>query len=108
MSRHFVTGATGFVGGALVLALLDATDDDVVCLVRAADRAAAEERLHRALAAQARAYGREDLLSALAERCRAVPGDLAAGAGLDRALAEGCKEVWHEAAPLRYLQRDAD
>ncbi|HSR26131.1 MAG TPA: SDR family oxidoreductase [Candidatus Eisenbacteria bacterium] len=107
MSRHFVTGATGFVGGALVLALLEATGDDVVCLVRA-DRVVAEERLHRVLSSRARAYGRDDLLSGVAERCRAVPGDLAAGAGLDPALAEGCREVWHAAASLRYLQRDAD
>jgi thioester reductase-like protein len=35
---HAVAGATGFVGRALVLRLLDRTDADVVCLVRPSSR----------------------------------------------------------------------
>ena len=33
-STHLVTGATGFVGSALVLELLRCTEDRVVCIVR--------------------------------------------------------------------------
>lgn len=107
MSRHLVTGATGFVGGALVLSLLEATGDEVVCLVRAADRAAAQERLQRVLTDAAAAYGRSDLLPAVNERCLAVPGDVAAEGGVEAGSVGACSEVWHSAASLRYLQRDA-
>ena len=34
IATHFVTGATGLVGSAVVLELLQRTTDDVFCLVR--------------------------------------------------------------------------
>lgn len=34
VTTHFITGATGFVGSALVLELLQRTSDEVLCLVR--------------------------------------------------------------------------
>ncbi len=45
-TRHLVTGATGVVGGALVLELLRRTDDVVLALVRpgAAERQALPAR----------------------------------------------------------------
>jgi nucleoside-diphosphate-sugar epimerase len=47
----FFTGATGFLGGATLFHLLDsACDGRIVCLVRAADRETAEERVLRSLA----------------------------------------------------------
>ncbi|WP_437900207.1 SDR family oxidoreductase [Sorangium sp. So ce124] len=39
---HLVTGATGFIGGALVLELLRRTDDDIVAMVRPGDTGAVE------------------------------------------------------------------
>jgi nucleoside-diphosphate-sugar epimerase len=47
----FLTGATGFLGGAFLSHLLDGSfEGRIVCLVRAADRASAESRVIRSLA----------------------------------------------------------
>ncbi len=47
----FLTGATGFLGGACLSALLEAgVDDDIVCLVRAEDEETAEARIQRSIA----------------------------------------------------------
>jgi len=46
----FMTGATGFLGMEVLARLLEAGDREVVCLVRATDRAAAEARLDDVLA----------------------------------------------------------
>jgi nucleoside-diphosphate-sugar epimerase len=48
--RVLLTGATGFLGMEVLARLLERTDDEVLCLVRAADREAAEERLDDVLA----------------------------------------------------------
>ncbi|MFI7430834.1 thioester reductase domain-containing protein [Micromonospora sp. NPDC049836] len=48
-TRILLTGATGFLGGHLLLDLLRRSDAHVVCLVRAADEEAAENRLGAAL-----------------------------------------------------------
>ncbi|MGX2992839.1 thioester reductase domain-containing protein [Streptomyces sp. JNUCC 64] len=48
--RVLLTGATGFLGGHLLLDLLRHGDAHVVCLVRGEDDKAAEERLARSLA----------------------------------------------------------
>lgn len=50
MSRILLTGATGFLGMELLVRLLERTDHEVVALVRAADDAAAQERLDGVLA----------------------------------------------------------
>ncbi|MCV6636157.1 amino acid adenylation domain-containing protein [Candidatus Albibeggiatoa sp. nov. NOAA] len=47
-----LTGATGFVGAALLAELLNDAELQVHCLVRASDKAAAKQRLHDALAVQ--------------------------------------------------------
>ena len=49
MTRVLLTGATGFLGMEVLVRLLERGDREVVCLVRAADAAAAEERLDRVL-----------------------------------------------------------
>jgi nucleoside-diphosphate-sugar epimerase len=48
--RVFLTGATGFLGMEVLARLLERTDDEVLCLVRAPDHAAAEARLDDVLA----------------------------------------------------------
>lgn len=45
-----LTGATGFVGGELLVRLVEQTDHDVLALVRADDDATAQERIDAALA----------------------------------------------------------
>jgi thioester reductase-like protein len=45
-----LTGATGFLGGELLVRLIEESDEDVVALVRARDDAAAQDRIDQALA----------------------------------------------------------
>jgi thioester reductase-like protein len=45
-----LTGATGFLGGELLVRLVEETDQDVVALIRADDDAAAQQRLDATLA----------------------------------------------------------
>jgi nucleoside-diphosphate-sugar epimerase len=103
---QLVSGATGFVGAALVLELLEQTDDDVACLVRPHDDAErARARLTAALTRSCELYGRDDLLPQIEARCHAVPFDLRESS--DDALAQapaGVTEVWHSAASLRFKQ----
>jgi nucleoside-diphosphate-sugar epimerase len=68
-----LTGATGFLGMEVLARLLERTDRDVLCLVRAGSQAAADERLDSVLA---KLYG--DAAPHRA-RVRALPGDLTAG-----------------------------
>jgi len=98
---HLVTGATGFVGGALVLELLATTDDLVLALVRPGAEGA-DTRLHHAIEEAARAYGL-DANTVPWHRLRAVAGDVTApccghpGVRFD--------VLWHSAASLRYEDR---
>ncbi|MEV4350939.1 SDR family oxidoreductase [Actinoplanes sp. NPDC049596] len=105
---HLVTGATGFVGRALVLELLARTAAPVVCLVRAADDQDAQRRLQEALREAAGAYGAEaPVREAIATRCHAVHGDLAQDLGhVAAGWAGSVDQVWHCAASLRFLERD--
>jgi nucleoside-diphosphate-sugar epimerase len=73
MSKVLLTGATGFLGMEVLARLLERTDHDVLCLVRARDQQAAEERLDGVLATLYR-----DASSHRA-RVRALAGDLTAG-----------------------------
>ena len=73
---HFVSGATGFVGGALALELLRSTDDRLVCGVRGDTQGEIAARLHRSLCDSARAYGDSHLAAAITKRCTAIPFDL--------------------------------
>lgn len=53
---QLVTGATGFVGAALVLELLARTEDTLVCVVRPREGVTVQERLLAALEEAADAY----------------------------------------------------
>ncbi len=50
MTRVLLTGATGFLGMEVLARLLERGDDEILCLVRAPDDAAAQERLDGVLA----------------------------------------------------------
>ena len=97
----FVTGATGFLGRYLVGSLLE-QDEDVVLLVRGADRAHAEQRARESLAWFDRGY---DAL--VGGRVQVCAGELdRPGLGLsaeDRALVlERCDSFLHCGASVRF------
>jgi nucleoside-diphosphate-sugar epimerase len=102
---HFITGATGAVGGALTLELLSKTDAEVVCLVRAehGDPRTAQLRLTRTLTAASLAYGVPELAGEIGRRCRAIPGNILEPLCGERARTLGrVDEIWHCAASLKY------
>ncbi|MBP2047441.1 thioester reductase-like protein [Streptomyces griseochromogenes] len=69
--RILLTGATGFLGSHMLLDLLRHSDAHVYCLVRAADEAAATERL----GAQLRGY-KLPWSSEIRRRVTVLPGDI--------------------------------
>ena len=97
----FLTGATGFLGMEVLARLLEAGDRKVVALVRAADDAAAEDRLYGVL----NTLWRDP--TPYQENVRAVAGDVTSpGLGLDQtartALAEEVGAVLHCAASISF------
>jgi len=105
MPGYFLTGATGFVGGALALKLLESTDDPVTCLVRDAG-GNPDARLEAALRAAAAAYGYPaGFIDASRPRIRAVPGTLGQAAELAGPAGLRAREFWHCAASLRFDDR---
>jgi len=70
MPTTFLTGATGFVGQAVLARLLERTDSTVHALVRAQSQEDADARMRGVLAALYDDVGR------YADRVHAVPGDL--------------------------------
>lgn len=107
MTVHLVTGATGFVGGALVLELLKATSDTVVAVVRPGAQESATQRLHGAILHAARAYGHDPDAVPL-HRLSAIAGDLTAPACGVAEPVPRANVLWHSAASLRYEDRYAD
>lgn len=101
---HLVTGATEFIGGALILELLHQTDGQIACIISPDnDTLPPQDYLERALCAAACAYGREDLLGEIQLRCRAVPGDILYPCCGNVAKEIGSiSEVWHCADSLKY------
>lgn len=103
MSKVLLTGATGFIGGELLLRLLRRDDRPIVCLVRAASTEAAARRGQETLAAL---FGRA-VPARLAARVEWVPGDVERPRlGLDdatwTALAGQVEEAYHCAASTRF------
>ena len=97
----FLTGATGFLGIEVLARLLDAGEREVIVLVRAADDAAAAERLDGVLAKLWRDP------SPYRERVRAVAGDvtsdgLGIAAAQRTALAEDVGAIMHCAASISF------
>jgi len=105
----FITGATGFVGAALALELLRTNRADrAFCIARAADDAAANQRIASSLTDAARAYdvSEEDLASVL-ERAVGLRGDICednlglTDTGRQRLAEASPLTVWHCAASLK-------
>jgi thioester reductase-like protein len=107
---RLLTGATGFVGGAIALELIRETEGPIVCVVRpGADGCAPEERLRAALEIACREYDEPDLLGPALERCRAIAGDLTLPeCGVDVAGMPEIVEVWHAAASLAFEDEHED
>lgn len=103
--RHLVTGATGFVGGALLLELLATTNDHVLALVRPGVEGA-EARLKQAIRSAAQAYGL-DADAVPFDRLQAVAGDVTQPQCGIAALLH-FDVLWHSAASLRYEDRYKD
>lgn len=100
--RIFLTGSTGFLGVYLLRELLDKTNADIYCLVRAVDADAAKQRLINNL----KRYSLWD--SAIASRIIPVVGDLSQPLlGLDadtfKNLAGAIDTIYHSAAMLNYV-----
>jgi nucleoside-diphosphate-sugar epimerase len=94
VSRVLLTGATGFLGMEVLARLLERTDREVLCLVRAGDPAAAEARLDGVLATLYRDA------SPHRARVRALTGDLTT-AGIE-APGEPIDVVCHCAASISF------
>src|SRR4051812_23852542 len=97
----FLTGATGFLGMEVMARLLEKGDREVIALVRAADDAAAQERLDEVLA---KLWPDP---SPYRDRARAVAGDvtspdLGMDAGTRTAVAEEAQAVMHCAASISF------
>ncbi|MFI8365485.1 amino acid adenylation domain-containing protein [Streptomyces sp. NPDC085612] len=96
-----LTGATGYVGSHVLAELLDRTTGPVLCLVRAADPAAARRRLAAALHRHGLAHDASD------PRIVPVPGDLSRpGLGLGsvhRDLARRATMVLHLGAEVHHV-----
>jgi nucleoside-diphosphate-sugar epimerase len=92
-ARILLTGATGFLGMEVLARLLERTDREVLCLVRAPDLDAAEQRLDTVLAKLYRDASR------YRGRVHALPGDLTTGIS---APGEGIDVVCHCAASIAF------
>lgn len=111
-TTHVITGATGLIGAALVLALAEQraepdgdTADTFVCLVRPG-RQPPTDRLHQVLRHAATAYATPPTaLAAALRRSHAVPADLTTD--LSRTVLpmpgrSGQVEYWHNAARMLF------
>ena len=108
---QLVTGATGFVGGALVLELLQQTKDTIVCLVRPGEQDP-QQRLWQALDAAVAAYAAPaEVAASIRQRVIAVAGDVEqamCGVRLADMPKLNYRTFWHSAASLRFEDRHVE
>lgn len=107
-SSIFITGATGFVGGAVALEYLLQTEATLHCLVRAESRDGARARIVHALSVAARAFGHDVAVPLIEERVRPVCGDLTASYRDFDGVPASIDLVLHAAASLKYADRDVE
>ncbi len=108
-SSFLITGATGFVGAALLLELLRTQPRDMAyCLVRASSGEHAQRRLNSIIGRAAEAYGMSHAdAESVRKRAVAIKGDLTEpGLGLTQTgrtmlRDAGPLRVWHCAASLK-------
>ena len=106
ITTHMLTGATGFVGSAILLELLLRTNDPIVAIVRASSGQTPERRLHDTLEAVAQGFGLDETWRSQLGRLRVVAGDITApGCGVEETLPAARWVVWHAAASLQYQDR---
>jgi nucleoside-diphosphate-sugar epimerase len=92
----FLTGATGFLGGAFLSDLLQSPfDGEVVCLVRADDDDTAEERVRRSV-------GRFGAPERLPKNVKVLRGDLLSQDWHDSPYLDGVTHVLHLAASTSF------
>ena len=95
-SAVFLTGVTGFLGGAFLSQLVESSfDGEVVCLVRADDDDTAEERVRRSLSR----FGSGDRLP---ENVKILRGDLLSDAWHNSPRLDGVSHVLHLAASTSF------
>jgi thioester reductase-like protein len=108
-SLHVVTGATGFVGTAIILELLHVDPHaEILALVRAESDDAARTRIHHTLERAARLHGLDRRVDV--ERCHAVAGDVEQpGCGVQASSSAASRwagaEMWHCAASIQFQAR---
>ena len=96
MPTVFLTGATGFLGGAFLSDLLQSSfDGEVVCLVRADDDDTAEERVRRSVGR----FGRQD---SLPDNVKVLRGDLLSEDWHQSPHLDGVTHVLHMAASTSF------
>lgn len=104
---HLITGATGFVGSAILLELLARTGDPIVAIVRPSAEQTPESRLWATLGSVAAGFDLGDgWREAAAARLTVVAGDISEPlCGVTTPLPEGRWVMWHCAASLQYQDR---
>jgi thioester reductase-like protein len=103
-----LTGATGFLGGAIAIELLATTDVEILCLVRENTSTPAGARVEAALRASALMYGME-IADEQLRRCQPVVGDITEPfAGVPSQAIPPLASVWHVAASLAFEDERAD
>jgi len=109
-STHFITGATGFVGSAILIELLKQTQDHIYCLVRPKESAMPKERLFGLIEELIPAYHESNRLKIeLHKRVVIVVGELSAEVlNAGQQVGETISHFWHVAASLNYEERYAD
>jgi nucleoside-diphosphate-sugar epimerase len=92
----FLTGVTGFLGGALLSELIDTSfDEPIVCLARGDDQDTAEERVRRSVA-------RFRPLSRLPRNIKVLRGDLLSHEWHEASALKGVTHVMHLAASTSF------